>query len=479
VGTETIYRVRDVNEAIALAEQFKKEHRYHYFRGQRDARWSLEPSFGRLDQAGQEKHREELSYFASWAKSAAEVVPYLQSDDQILAAAQHHGVAKTPFIDLTTDPRVAGFFAVDGAVQGDLGTILLFDPDDFMSVINVANKSFGLNIHFVSVDVTNLWRLQAQSGLFLEAQMRIDDFIYPPDRIEFPHNLGDPPIDRRLIYPDRESHLEQQINDYKLRRKESEGLRELLKGHDGRPGPLHVEFQYRGFDAEQVNLRPWSVDPVWAAGPDEDWEDVKTSLCMPPPLFTVSDLLNRSQQLRAAILERRNNPDLLKLAEDDFVDGQSLQEAIDRFWQGSRFFPYSADQLETALLTMIRLRRGLAGALKQDGTPPDSFAKLIIEDAVEILMVIAGGGTSRAFVTIAGLRGAIRPEAAALIGLDDSDSSSMILVKLLPYGELTSRLFDASAFIELFAREIIPWQVAHRRDIIVWSPFHVTALGLP
>lgn len=191
------YEVPDLITAVALAADFKANGHYKYFRGQRDARWQVVSSLVRADAAGREKAMRDFEAFYSFAREAPQLLPYLQDDDSLIATAQHHGLALTNFIDFTESPEVAGWFASDGANSGENGAIYLVDPEA-ESAFSIA----GSALKFIHLDVPNLWRLQAQAGLFLEAQGSFDH-IWPLDRIVFPHGSAQSAIHRRHIYPEQ------------------------------------------------------------------------------------------------------------------------------------------------------------------------------------------------------------------------------------------------------------------------------------
>jgi hypothetical protein len=48
-----------------------------------------------------------------------------------------------------------------------------------------------------------------------------------------------------------------------------------------------------------------------------------------------------------------------------------------------------------------------------------------------------------------------------------------------PYSGQTLHLFDPDALVELFAIELIPWQVSVSRNPIAYWPGHINALGRP
>lgn len=101
------------------------------------------------------------------------------------------------------------------------------------------------------------------------------------------------------------------------------------------------------------------------------------------------------------------------------------------------------------------------------------------KDPLEIEVGIAGGGSARASVSAQGLWGALSPAARIRLGLEELPSSAQLLGALDPYYGQTMRLFDYPALADLFAAELVPWQVAVRRKPCIYWPTHLTALGRP
>ncbi|WP_375263375.1 FRG domain-containing protein [Palleronia sp.] len=238
------YDAPDLETAVALAADLKAEGHYLYFRGQRDANWQVVSSFGRANEEFRVKAVTELDAFFSFVRNAPHLVPYLQSDDAVIATAQHHGLALTNFIDFTRSPEVAGWFASDGASSEGEGAIFLVDPK-----AEEAFAALGGTLRSIHLDVPNLWRLQAQKGLFLEAPGSFDH-LWPLDRIVFPHSNGSSGIPRRHIYPDRKSSLELALEQYGVTRSRQAAFEDTMRSAEA-GGVSFVEVR----DERETTLR--------------------------------------------------------------------------------------------------------------------------------------------------------------------------------------------------------------------------------
>lgn len=187
------FEAPDIASAIALAEDLKAKGRYDCFRGQINANWPVRSSLARVDAKAREEAAQRFARFNNWIRASRDVLPYIHDDDQILAIAQHYGL-RTPLLDLTTEPKIAGFFAVHGRKDERYGCIYMIERSDFSRVC----EPFKEHLRIFDIEVANLWRLQAQRGLFLEARWPIEQ-IYPFDRIVFPHSDAPLPIKEYLM----------------------------------------------------------------------------------------------------------------------------------------------------------------------------------------------------------------------------------------------------------------------------------------
>lgn len=464
------FDVANIEEAIALAARFRAAGRYRYFRGQRDAQWKVISSFAREGVAGRLRASEKIVAFAAWVREAEKLVPYLTDDDKIIAAAQHHQVTPTTFIDFSTDPLVAGWFAADGGVPGQQGAIYLLDPDEVSKIFEAFSRS-GPVMRFLEVDVPNLWRLQAQSGLFLEAQCNIDR-IWPLDRIVFAQTGVTPAIEKRRIYPDRRSHLEQMIEDYRLNNDREVALLGLIKSE--KTVHLHIEHPL-GDQMPELDLVP--LKPGWSVGPDERWDAIDIDSA--PPSWSTGYIMANTSALIELVAARRTCTDLLVINPDISRRNGTAQSALERLWEGLRPHPYSAEQIATAITSLIRLLEVLGDYPIDNGQSHEPAAERLMVNPIEIEMGIAGGNSTRAFVGSLELWQSLSEETRVRFEQKQPiDGNSLILILIQFYGA-TLHLFDPKTLVDLFASIIVPWQVATQRSLLCFSPAHLTTLGLP
>lgn len=464
------FEVADVDAAVALATLFRDAGRYTYFRGQAKAEWHVRSSFARQDPAGRKAAISAIVAFVAWVRRSPELVPYLVDDDQIIAAAQHHGVCATTFTDLTTDPTVAGWFATDGGKAGEVGAVYLVDPDRLQPIFD-SISSGGLVLRFVEVDVPNLWRLQAQSGLFLESTADLDQ-IWPLDRIVFRQNGTPGRIERGQIYPEQRSHLEQMIDQHRLLRQREDAMDALLAG-----GGIHAIDIGEAPDTAGATFGAPVRPEVWATGPDERWGAVDAD--SPAARWTPSRLREAAGDLKALVDRRRRATRLLTVDDAEPSVAGRLQAFLDCVWEGMRPYPYDASAIARAISSVTRLEVHFRDFNLGAGLGTMPVAKRVLVDPVEVEFGLHGGGASRACVSGARLLGALSEPARYHLGLTDDATGATVLSRLAPYWGRTLACFDQDRLQELFIDEIVPWQVVSKRAPIAFSSFHITTLGLP
>src|SRR6516162_9251618 len=112
---------KTATSAIKLAEELKARGEYDIFRGQRHT-FDIRPSISR-EGVDREAASRRLNEFADWVHRTPDLSSLHGNLDAILAVAQHYGI-QTPLLDFSYSPQVAGFFATDGGLDGDVGTII-------------------------------------------------------------------------------------------------------------------------------------------------------------------------------------------------------------------------------------------------------------------------------------------------------------------------------------------------------------------
>ena len=208
-GGKTVFEVATVEEAIELAQRLKAKGRYDWFRGQVQD-WPPYSSSYRAqygdDAAKWERVKLRQRLFAMWVAQVPELRYLLEPEHvhDFCAVIQHYGIP-THYIDFTTDPAVAGFFAADTQLppSGECSCIYCLNTESLKQYWDALKDTdmFGDGaIELATIDVRNLWRLQAQRGAFVFANFNWDIFC-PLDRIIFPYTRYPAYPTREQVYP--------------------------------------------------------------------------------------------------------------------------------------------------------------------------------------------------------------------------------------------------------------------------------------
>jgi hypothetical protein len=208
------YPATDVREAIRIAESFRAQGAYDWFRGQR-ADWPLKSSFARLRSHEEDSALERAERFIAWAQETPGLEELVKDVDATCAVGQHYGIA-TNYIDFTTSPEVAGFFATDnpsGRTASGNGCILCLNTSDLKAFWKRLPADWPAP-EFIEVKVPSLWRLAAQDGWFLFCGAENFEDIYDLDRIIFPHSEIDSILPRERVYPTSKSGLEVLLDQF-------------------------------------------------------------------------------------------------------------------------------------------------------------------------------------------------------------------------------------------------------------------------
>ncbi len=458
----------DLDDAVNIANELKTEGKYNLFRGQRDADWKVHSSISRFGKSDIEIHLKRIDKFAHWIKSSRQILPYIDDDDQIVAIAQHHGLA-TWFIDFTTEPEVAGYFAKAKGTDATHGAIYLVNEEDFNSIAGMLGKDGHPLARFLRIEVQHLWRLEAQKGLFLESRMPLER-VYPLDRIVFPHNDFEKTIDDSDIYPSLKSHLERQIDEFLLSEKMERGLSELLKT----PGIITLNLDEPEFTltGEIALLREWDADSRWGTVQKDRWEARLDERSLAVPTI---DLRNLALNLPSIIESRRNFGQLALFGPK--TEGADFQQQTELLWNGMRLLPYSSEQISSALLSLFKIHSSLRGVNLILWDNVIEATCHLISDPIEVEFGLVNGRSTRAVVPTDRLLNCVKKE----ITLDPKQTKNKARLErlLINNYSVPRKIFEFNSMVTLFSGYVIPWQIALERPFIAFSPLYINALGLP
>lgn len=495
-----IYRATDVEEAVELANRFREEGRYDWFRSQvKD--WPPYSSSFRIgtgsDRELEARSQRRAVMFLKWLSDTPQLRDLLSNIDAPGAVAQHYGIP-TNYIDFTTEPGVAGFFAADSQQppeENALACIYCLDTKDLLEVWEMMKDvRTGAHLELIKIDVSNLWRLEAQHGCFLFCDYNWD-VDYPMDRILFPQTGYPSWPTKELIYPPQKSPLELLIDHYlDIEQKVfgSEWLRQTFKvmQAEGRNVAIHNDSESSlGFRTDA--LRGTDIPPLasWQPARLEDWngfatERMEETIGAPVILqvkpgqpadmaksvaYGVRQFLNTRKRARRFIyswqLQGLTIPPSLKV--------EALSSYLQTLWNGMRSLPYTDDDIATACGVTTNLF--LEGLSNYGGL---ASAQKVLGDCFEVEFATREGSSSRGYLRRETLRSSLRSDLDEFISDHQKEMMASDIRRVLLGIFSPNLLIEFDHLQAIFARELIPTQVL-TRSLVLYSPAQLSTFGLP
>lgn len=499
--------VRNVNEAVALAREWQRAGTHSWFRGQNKEAWQLVSRLTRAQLLGPQEAdavHARMGLLCKWVTSVPEL-RYLLEPEHVhafFAVLQHYGVP-THYIDFTSNPAIAGFFAACGpdARPGEKGCIIAIDPDKIIGILRTLaeaqQKPQEARPEKVVVSVDNLWRLQAQSGNFLYLPMVDVESICAYDRIIFTHEDKPYDIAEEAIYPKRKSTLEIRLDQF--------FTRELMLNNQIYFQDLVASWRAAGRSVSET--RAERVEPadyaVPGAVPHPSWSEVPESWSNPPREHLAEAITSERvvlefdpaasplavlKQVEGQVMQVTFDPGSRGKALNWVVRtvGQSIAEkwkdqtnaSLARVWDGMRQLPYTNAQLAAALGATVSLS-ACSNQFAGGGRAGEEFSPLLGD--VLVLDVTAEDGQvySQAAVGTNTLAAAFRDDLWSMVADPWRTQCAGQPRKLLQILNRPEYLFPFPRLVDLFAHQIIPTQVLMQRtDLgIFFSPVQISALG--
>jgi len=486
------FEVGNVIEAVELAQKVKQDGDYDWFRGQIKS-WPLKSSFLRLDQEKRAKALEKLRRFESWVRNTAGLESLTANTDSMVAVGQHYGLP-TNFIDFTTSPEIAGFFASCGEKTEDdqLSCILCLDTKDLMEFWKILPSKYPPP-ELIAIDVQNLWRLQAQHGTFLYCPYSHFEHFYHLDRIFFPFIGSLSGLDKDKIFPKRKSQLEILLDQYFMNEQLIEGGRNLPESI--KKFTLFIPSSEK-YDPEVfIGNNPPSKLDSWSAINLQPWISTKREKFFDATTETSWEIvINLNKDINSI---RREVLEYIKLQLDStpsarnqlinwsikFFENQphrTLNTTIQRLWDGLRILPHENDDIAEGIANCIALHlSGLPERIAQiDWEKPTSAC---FGETIWIEFGSSDGSYSRAYVSKTKLLSAVRSDIDKYLVPKWKQELTKNITGLLQVIRTPDRLFEFDRLSKLFAQEIVPVQVLMRSEAsaIFFSPARLDSFGLP
>lgn len=486
-----------VEEAVKIAKELKNSGRTYWFRGQAKE-WTLQSSLNRLHQIDRDLVMKKLERYVNWVKCTPGLEYLAENEDAVFAIAQHYGIPTT-FIDFTTKPEVAAYFASEqsySATHGEKACILYLDVEEFIEFWKLIKWS-NVRPECLPISVPDLWRLDAQHGCFLYCPYDNLERIYDMDRIVFPCNQVITDVRPEDIYPNRKSHLEVLLDQYFMNERLLSSNKRLLT--DKRIKPYVIKRSVEGYDPDVFSKdlcehSSWVDDEIqpWLELGVEPFKDVQTKIVFQVTLPGTRNLSCLAEEVSKQFLKHlRGVTEVRKKlvtwniefnntynVPQDF--GSLLGPKLARLWDGLRRLPHSDEDIAFGLGTCTAFAVALRGDFKSsDSRHWEQAACLCLSNPVQVEFGSVDGSYSRGFASRVGLTAAIRQDYISYVVDEWKEKLSDNVVGVLQKSWIPKQTFDYSSLALIFVRELAPYQVLARHTAVFYSPARLSVLGLP
>ncbi len=491
------HKVNNVHEAAELANDLKEKGGYDLFRGQ-IKNWPLKSSFGRqVDKNKKDEALEKMARFERWVKQTKGLEELAKHPDDMIAVAQHYGIP-TNFVDFTTSPRVAGFFSSYGRIDEENveSCILCLNSQDLITFWKRLPSEYSPPPEILYLEVQNLWRLEAQHGVFLFCPYSNFEHIYDLDRIYFPYTGQISSVKEDDIFPKRKSQLEILLDQYFMNELMIENEKNIPVGMTRYKIPeikekCSKELLLNGTPPPKLDSWNNSHIESWLAQSNEKYLDTlgdetwEMTLDLNKAIGSI-----QNEALDYLTTQFKKNPNVRNLLlnwsikvvgnQPSYPIENRVESYIKRLWDGLRKLPYDDQDIAKGLANCFVLASYL---LKQGRVMQVDWAKVTSEcfgETIEIEFGSEDGSYSRAFASKSELLTAVREDIYDYIDPEWKTQLEKNIIGLLQAIWAPNRLFDYDKLTKIFAHEIVPFQVITRaeRVAIFFSPARLDSFGL-
>lgn len=374
-------------EAVAKCQELLAAGKADFFRGQTHDWPKLLPSLSRRE--GEEKVRAaaELAAFLEWAQAVPQMAPYWSSMAAMTAIAQHYSVPTT-FLDLTTSPEVALLFSkTEAEIPSNSKSVLYCFSRDTLET------SEGVEI--VEIDVANLWRLEAQHGLFLSITNEEDlqNLRDRSIRIHFPSEAISE-NEKIKIYPNRKSALEAVIDQWIYRNTVENIFGQLRSSATVWTGIKRNTYPgaFRWRTVPEL-LPSWINDEQdWLFPTRESVSSINDVKIVSVAALDLSSPIRAIEAAKAAIAPSIRHfknggplPQYVVTLTRSPQHNVSVSTIVNRCWDGLRVLPYRLEELiESLSLTVAVLAGRAEGIADIDDWPKHLWGEVELIDVAPV-----------------------------------------------------------------------------------------------
>lgn len=308
------------------------------------------------------------------------------------------------------------------------------------------------------------------------------------DRIVFPWS-GPPAYPRREdIYPKHKSPLEHRLDELFLieRTRESNAFLRKMAEEGTLPFIIYnvdsrTPYMPECFTENLQRLDDWSEDSL------APWRNIE------PQEFPVGFSFSRRLALRrspgspslrsqmetaiSAVLRQdrdaRSKPIDWQVTLDDELANEESDAALRSVWNGMRHLPYTNKQVVSAMAVTTEL---VIDILDVRYPSRDRHLENWFADAVKVDFGNGANIGSLGYCSGVSLMSALAASWRQKLVDPNEELTANDSLKLThaPY-----LMFEFSKFVDLFAEQVIPSQIALKRDHFVFNPSELTAFGIP
>lgn len=506
------------NNIKDLVKKLKKEEKRtgetYYYRGQTQ-NWPLSTSLLRSKDPKTEFDRTQDMVAGLLTNKTLKLdINNRLDQNKAYAIAQHYGW-KTDFIDFTTDPEVAAFFATDGVsdinkvgVMWRISQVELRNIQELLTdVINYifysSNYSEGVKENyktmmkydkfpFIDIKIEELSRLNNQKGLFLWDLNHIVLRTYFKDRepdFSFRQDgnvYSSEKINKSVIYPEP-NMLEMEIERY------GSVENELVFNRSG----LREEF-------EKISVPIYLHEPesIYAQFLEDNFWEKDSSYCSNEFEKTIKIIENRKLNfediscgdLRQIISENKELISSGKTIYLDFGD-DSLNKCLNEIIKRIIYYPYSVDEIYELVISLINnyksaKSKGIISNFEEFMSgydSPEFQEKIFGEKMLKVGLVDSVDVQSFGYIPCIELSKIVSPirESLNMYFKKNKDKDNINLLSqigdwnlFLDLHRYPKRLFKFDDIKRLFIRYILPYQFISRdKNSRIYIPSNLIIFG--
>lgn len=484
-------QVSSLEEAVSLATSYKKSGQYDWFRGQSQD-WPLAPTLARLNEEQRDEAISQVNRFFYWVVNTPGLDKLKKQPDTIWAIAQHYGLA-TNFLDFTTEPSVAGYFASSKrrVTSKRKSCIYCINTKEVESIWNDYMQVFSgfPKIEFIEIHVANLWRLEAQCGVFLicpenwEYYIEVNRIVFPPSAPLFYPSKDD-------LLPPQKSHLELLVDHYFQLEEYHQSL-ECTRKIFPEAKTINIESPKSGYEARYFKSRKLPLRRDWQPKETHSWVSINDEVFRDTAVGTLELQVETSlpihiyrKKISSAVYNALQlNPKLrwqsikwvLRVTKKSALP---LANGLSRLWNGLRSLPYSDEALSESIALYCALHRlGLSNT--RDRNKCTDIVKQCIDSPIRVVSSSWDGSYLYSYVSSHDLHDCIRHNIKSYLLPKYKHFSDDILM-LLQCCWNPRRIFQFKRFSYLFATQIVPVQgLIEEQSTSHYSPARLKEFGLP